>query len=364
MNNKLKKTLIGITAAVGAVTAPIIPQNAHWVHSIETVRFNTTDGDLHAGQYAPAFDDKGVLKGYYAVYPSTAPEFSIVSKSYDTTGQQQVTVIGGKAYYDLFLDDQTGIYYKASSDTNTYRQLGTPQHDDPKKTLVKSLVGSIQKAKAAIALDTAPSTLQNCSGCSSLTYSHTVTGSNPLIVVGALTDVSVTSVTYNGAAMTITPESPVQAGSESLRSRLYYKFAPSTGANNVVISLGGTTTVYSHSASYTGVASSATLDNHASSLTSSATTASLTIQVCTANSWIVGMWRNDAAGGPTAGANTTMRATDSAGPLGDTNGAQSTGNQSITATISPAQNISWIGFHSHQPVHQPAVVDQHLYDVR
>lgn len=94
-------------------------------------------------------------------------------------------------------------------------------------------------AWAALAVDTASST--SSSGVGPFTFSHTVTGSETVLLVGiALYDSNdvVSGVTYNGVAMTAVPSSTVSNGQYT--TTLYYLVAPASGANNVSVSVTGT----------------------------------------------------------------------------------------------------------------------------
>jgi len=82
----------------------------------------------------------------------------------------------------------------------------------------------------------------------SLTYSHTCTGSNRILfvsVIGAIGSDNVTGATYAGAAMTLVDK---QASARS--TYLFYLIAPATGANNVVVSAGSSSFIWSAAAPY------------------------------------------------------------------------------------------------------------------
>jgi len=83
----------------------------------------------------------------------------------------------------------------------------------------------------AIAYDNASSARN--SGSSSLTFSHTVSGSNRILVVQAAGGgQTVTGVTYNGVAMT---QATFNGVSPIYFLYTFYLIAPATGSNNVVI---------------------------------------------------------------------------------------------------------------------------------
>lgn len=104
----------------------------------------------------------------------------------------------------------------------------------------------------AIAFD-ATTTGNKGSAGSSLTYSHTCTGSNLVLLVGVESrNNDVTGVTYATVAMTQIGSAQVSA--DGLTTNTVWQLAaPATGANNVVVSITGTNHIASVASSYTGV---------------------------------------------------------------------------------------------------------------
>ncbi len=91
---------------------------------------------------------------------------------------------------------------------------------------------------AALAIDSASSA--GCGSCTSLSWSHTVSGTNRLLVVGPSgydTADSVTGATYNSVSMTVVPSSSTSNGNHTISQ--YGLIAPSTGANTVLVSATG-----------------------------------------------------------------------------------------------------------------------------
>ena len=79
-----------------------------------------------------------------------------------------------------------------------------------------------------------------------LTYSVTCTGANFLLVDVYYTSSSISSVTYNGVSMTL-------ANAQTSHS-VYYLANPSSGANNVVVTMAASTNIFSSAVCYSGVA--------------------------------------------------------------------------------------------------------------
>lgn len=94
---------------------------------------------------------------------------------------------------------------------------------------------------AALAVDAASSSA--CTSCTSLTWSHTTSGTNRGLTVGGSyfdSDSAITGITYAGAAMTAVASSFADNGNYSAEH--YALIAPATGANNVVITASVTMT--------------------------------------------------------------------------------------------------------------------------
>lgn len=145
----------------------------------------------------------------------------------------------------------------------------------------------------------------------SLTVSHTCTGSNLLLLVGAythgtLTDI-VTGITYAGTAMTrINTVTNSGGGNTASRLYLYYLINPATGANNVVTSLSESRTVLNANTSYTGAKQSGQPDAGNTAFSATVTTLGVTITSVADNSWLVGTLRGH-SGTVTAGTSTSQR---------------------------------------------------------
>lgn len=96
------------------------------------------------------------------------------------------------------------------------------------------------QAHAVISFDAASST--TCGAVSSVSWSHTCTGCDFLAVGITVRDnasTTISSVTYNGAALTFIG----QNNSSFMRAWLYYMKAPATGTNTVAITFGGSLSV-------------------------------------------------------------------------------------------------------------------------
>lgn len=186
----------------------------------------------------------------------------------------------------------------------------------------------------AIAVDATAEGFQG--GGSSLTYAHTCTGTDLLLIVGIYSwqDVHTLSATYGGVAMT-SLASRAADGTGGL-IYLFGLLGPATGANNVVISsTNSNTQIFACSVSYTGVSQSGLPDavNTNSTATSPYTS---TVTTVADNAWLVLVARTPGKA-PTASTDTLKRkanaASGDASTLFDSNGARTpAGSQSLVYT--------------------------------
>lgn len=160
---------------------------------------------------------------------------------------------------------------------------------------------------------------------SSWTFSYAVGGGSNFLIasVYSFTSDLISSVTYNGVAMTLAAKvQGTTAINTSIWNYLYYLHSPATGAHNLVITGSGPTTLGGMLADYSGVNASgqpdatATNTNTSNSITSSVTTVA-------DNSWAVMSYLSNAfTGSNTAGTGATLRIStalsgiyDSGGPI-------------------------------------------------
>lgn len=166
-----------------------------------------------------------------------------------------------------------------------------------------------KKAEAAIAFDNSTPG-SNGSTVSSLTYAHTVTGTDPLLIVSAYWTSSrtVSGFTYNAVSMTEVVTTLDTGGGE--RHGMYYLINPATGANNVVITLSGTSLsgIESAASSYTGVDQTDAIDaTRTETNLETGTSYSEAITSTVDNTWAVWSTRNYSGVAVSAGANTALR---------------------------------------------------------
>jgi len=138
----------------------------------------------------------------------------------------------------------------------------------------------------AIAFDSATSFAQDAAA-SSFSFSHTTSGSNRVLIVGVSIrndlSQSVSTVTYAGSPLTFLR---ADTNGVSVRSELWYRVAPATGANTVVVTLSVSAKAAMGAISLTGVDQSTPIDANAGA-TGSGTAPSVSVTTVTNNAWVV-----------------------------------------------------------------------------
>ena len=180
----------------------------------------------------------------------------------------------------------------------------------------------------ALAVDTS-TTGGNTTTANNLTWAHTCTGSNLILIVGVSNEGNdTTGVTYNSVALTAGPNIAPTSGNGG--AKIWYLINPATGANNIVVSRTGTTGgMSSTAASYTGAKQSGQPDSSNTGSVTPGTQLTISTTVVASNCWLV-MWTDTSAAGETAGTGTTLRQAGSDGSdMWDSNGTVGTGAQSL-----------------------------------
>lgn len=178
----------------------------------------------------------------------------------------------------------------------------------------------------------------------SVTFAHTISGSDNILLVGGFVNhatTDVTGVTYNAAALTqIGTGQNIQS---NIRLRLYGIINPSSGANNIVVSLGGS--IYSSwvSTSYTGVSQSGLPSNVAQASQSGTTSQSIAITTATGNNWVAGSMSRAGGGVMSGSGGTTIREQDggSQAAMGD-EGPNAAGSVTVTWGAAGSDNSGGI----------------------
>jgi hypothetical protein len=160
----------------------------------------------------------------------------------------------------------------------------------------------------------------------SVTWSHTCTGSDLILVVGISQagnyEDKVTGVTYNGVAMTrlATDGYVFTSGAYNRAVYLYYLVGPATGAHNIVVSSSESLYFRCVAVSYTGIAQTGQPDGSDSGQVAEGTAITTGVTTTADNCWNVSAIMGYQCSG---GTGTTERVeTNNYISMGDSNGAK------------------------------------------
>lgn len=308
-----KKTLAGIAAGATLITGgavDMVPRESFVMFAYQqtagaqtSVEYRTATGTVLSVSKQPVYKDTD-KNGKISVQVSVDRKGNLVFAQID------------EATYESY--NRKGAYLFAEKLT---------YYITPIEALAEA---TISEAEAAIALDSAPGSIPNCSPCTSLTWSHTVSGTDPVLVASGHTSGSVanpiTGITYAGNAMT-------SVGAVKTTNNLWaviYQKTGTTGANNIVISSSASISLLAGAVSYTGVDQSNPVDVHAgATLASTNVVQSLTTTVD--NAWLVGAISGNRT--LSAASGSTYRDSCCGYGLYDTNGPKTpAGTYSVGAT--------------------------------
>lgn len=328
MKNTFTKIALGaITVISGGLYVPIIPSDLQ-AGLLEYP-------DMRGYQYE-AGSDRTVWKVVEGEFVNNG-----ISPDADFTDEDSNGLISVAVYTDHKGQD---VYKKISEEE--YRLMGIEggSANNPSKTELISVFDSFkpQTAEAAIAID---ATSQGYANATSLTFAHTNTGSNLILMVQLWTfpsGDSVSGITYNSVALTKKGTQAADAGGYTNQWSLV---APATGANNIVVSM-TSSQMFVTAASYTGVDQTtphpdATLAGSAAGTSFAISTTNITVD----QSWIIMAGRSPSRV-PTASAGAFLRKTNTtsgdAGWTVDSDGGRSTGANTLDYTYSPSATTYYV----------------------
>lgn len=190
----------------------------------------------------------------------------------------------------------------------------------------------------AIAFDNATNVVNT--SATSVTDSHTATGSNLVAIVDTYVDTgdNLTSLTYDGADILANQIAKIQLPGAGYMYMHYY-VNPPTGAKNVSAGIsGGATRIELAVATYTGCSQTGVPDASNTGSAASGTSLSVSVTTIADNTWDVGFFTLNLKTA-TAGTNTTIRINGSGSQLSvitDSNTAQTPAGAFVQA-------VSWTG---------------------
>jgi len=150
---------------------------------------------------------------------------------------------------------------------------------------------------------------------SSLTQSHTATGSNLVAFIDVLVQSgdNLTSITYSGLTPTLVDKKQVPTAGFYIYS--YLVSGVPAGPSNVIVTTSGSTVIAIATTTYSGSYQSATPDNHASGSNNSSSVTQAVVTVAD-KCWLHMAVGIDTSANPSAGANTVVISTSTVGAVG------------------------------------------------
>jgi hypothetical protein len=327
MNNTLTKIAIGfVTIVSGGAYVPIIPSN------LEAGLSGLPD--MRGYQYEVG-SDRTIYKDVDGEFVANGMSPDADFEDDDKNGLISVAVYTDRKGQDVYKKITDAEYAKMGEENGALH--------NPKKTELISIFDSITpKAEAAIAID---ATSQGYANATSLTFSHTTTGSDRLLMVQLWTFPSgdtVSGITYNSTSLTKKGTRSADAGGYTNQWSLV---APATGANNIVVSM-SSSQMFVTAASYTGV--DQTTPHPDATVTGSLAGTALSISttdVTVDQSWLVMAGRSPSRI-PSASAGTFQRklngTSGDAGWTLDSDGGRSTGANTLDFTYAPSQTTYYV----------------------
>lgn len=198
----------------------------------------------------------------------------------------------------------------------------------------------------------------------SLTWSHTVTGSNPILhvavfgdlVSGDATGVKITGVTYNAVAMTLVGKIAEENGATPANDRwvyLYELVGPATGAHNVVVSASASIAIAGQSVSHTGAKQSSQPDNFTTNSAAGASSITTSLTTVADGCWSVLAIRTS-GGTVSAGSGSTVRTTNANGlSLADSGGPKTPAGSTSMAVTTAGSTTFGVVMASFSPLTAP-----------
>jgi hypothetical protein len=239
-----------------------------------------------------------------------------------------------------------GKEYRVELSKISYSKLGEKDGEqlNPKKADTSLLYLLTPASQAAIAFDASTDLTQTTA--TSLTYAHTITGSNPVVVTGTrVCSSTVSGITWNGVAMSAGATNSA-AGGTGCEDTIYYLKAPTTGTHNTVVSVNASSDIAAATWSYTGADQTSPAGGSNTVDVSSANSVTLNITTTCDNAWLTA-YGDNAGGGYSPAAGTTRRNPLAGGNAKfgvDSNGAKTpTGSYSLGLTSAGAQAWSLVG---------------------
>ncbi len=249
------------------------------------------------------------------------PDASSKTNGSSTSATNSVTTIADNSWVVYGMEGNGSTGFSAGTNSTQVQYItnrGTIGYGGPKTpagsfTQATTISGSGQWTFRQVAIQPAggiefdSATNPSLATATSLTFAHTCTGTNRILLVGTMVrTTTISGVTYAGVSMTAVGSRELVTGADYIQ--WFYLVAPATGANNVVISLNASNVIIGGVVSYTGAKQTgqpdAVINNNATTEATTTTTLTTIADKC----WTVLLARANDDGVSSAGTGTTRRA--------------------------------------------------------
>lgn len=293
MKKTLATILVGGALAVGGGTIEMVSAPIDTSVAFKTVEWDTTDGELHADEYA-------YWKGSYIYRDKAIEEAEPVATTTDISKGK--TLVGvrceGCRAYRMGFDPLTQRWNRelvsvADYDVNVTTKNQTLAKTTAKRTLLESM-GTVAEGAVAHGHSTPAEVAGGGALYTSLSFSHDATGDNYLVLgFNARPNISAITATFNSVAMT--QAGSLTGGGDGLENGYIYTLAnPDSGSYTVAISWTTSASMVAGATSYTGAyGNDGFFSNDCGNSGGSATTCTGTFTGVTSDDMVHGMLASD-----------------------------------------------------------------------
>lgn len=323
MKNKLATIAVGASLIIGGGTVDFIDRQGPTLYAYQYIAADYADGKTI-----------DTATGTLSIM-NEQPKFSDV----DGDGLISVKVTMDKMGVKRYQQTDEGSYRKFAKENLIVTSVPTAYKISLAEAALEELIPTVEAATIAYGSSTGIGALPNCASCTSLTYAHDVTGTDPVIVISVQTNIVESypnfAVTYGGSAATF-----IAKENENNRWNSMWVKTGVSGVNNVVITR-SSGTIIGMSASYSGVHQSSPV-NASSTASQNVVSPSLAVTTTVDNSWLVGSWEGNRSMSSWA-AGTTERSGCCGYYFFDSNGAKTpAGSYSLGGTQTVSGPVAFI----------------------
>ena len=314
--------LSNVTTQVTAPAAPTVSAGTSITSTGFSANWSKTTGATT--YYLDVANDSG-FTSYTGAVATACGGASCQNKNVGDVATYAVTPLSGGTTY----------YYRVRA----YSTNGTSNNSG---TTIITTVPAVPTVNPGVAVDTVSTSTGG--PATSLTWSHTVSGSNRLLVVGVTMRAyqTISSVTYAGTGLT--KSGAVQAGTgNNPRTEIWYSkdFEPTTGTNNIIVTPSGSEYMEAGAISFTGVYQTTPLGPFASNYAASGSPSTVAVTSATGDIVLDVLKFWNGSGESTKDASQTQRWYLSSDGGHKGGGSTKAGAGSVTMSWTRTDNNAW-----------------------